>query len=77
MSKYYSDFNSYHGERLREIRTLRGFTPLQLALLSGVDRSYITRIENHSANISLYVLHQLCMALQITESEFFQFNIQQ
>jgi len=52
--------------RLRELRTAKGFTQAQLADLSGVPQSTISRLEaGKLANVNLKQMQQLADALGV------------
>lgn len=57
------------GEELYNARLDAGLTQDQLHYASGVDRSYISQLENNKWSPSLDVLFKLCKALGITASE--------
>lgn len=57
-----------HGYALREIRELRGRKVAELAETLGVDRSYITHIENGSKRrVSAEFYNALCTELLIKD----------
>ena len=55
--------------RLKEIRTLRGLSLLDLANLSGVTESTISRIENHKQEPRPSSMRKLAKALDVTVAE--------
>lgn len=57
------------GERIRELRIIKGFSQEKLALLSDLDRTYIPSIENGKRNISITVLERISKALDMSISE--------
>ena len=68
--------------RLIELRKKRNLSQEELALLCGVDRSYIGRIERLERNPSLVILNKIAKGLNMNLSEllnmqpagWFQFN---
>lgn len=60
-----SDPKLLFGQRLREIRTERGFTQETLALEAGLDRSYIGGVERGERNISLVNICVLATTLRV------------
>jgi len=71
------DFRRLVGEQIRLIRKNRGLTQTQLAERTGNDsmsKSRISDIENGKINISLDTLERLMNALDVTPSEFFNFQ---
>lgn len=59
------------GQRLRELRTAKGFSQETLALLSGLDRSYVGGVERGQRNVSLVNILKLATALNIEPRELF------
>ena len=57
------DLASEFGIKLRETRELLGISQDDLALKSGIDRSYVGRIERGEVNISLEKVYMLASAL--------------
>lgn len=62
------------GNRLRELRRLRGLSQEALADECGLDRTYITYIENAKKSVTISTLHKITSALNITLEEFFSFD---
>ena len=59
--------------RLKEIRKARSLSQEDLALLCGIDRTYIGRIENLKRNPSLEILDKIATGLNIELSELLKF----
>lgn len=59
------------GQRLRELRTAKDFSQETLALLSGLDRSYVGGVERGQRNVSLVNILKLATALNIEPRELF------
>lgn len=57
------DLSSQFGKKLREMRELLGISQDDLALKSGIDRSYVGRIERGEVNISLEKVYMLACSL--------------
>lgn len=57
---------SYH---IRETRETLGISQERLALMSGISRKYMIRIENGKANFTVDVLEKLADSLEISVSE--------
>lgn len=66
-----SDIRQRIGQQIAELRQKRGLSQYQLADLSGVGRSHITRIEQGKYNVRIDILDKLVEALggklEITE----------
>ena len=56
------------GSRVRKVRREKGLSQEQLALESGLDRSYIGGVERGERNISLVNLFKLSNALSVSLS---------
>jgi transcriptional regulator with XRE-family HTH domain len=59
------------GDKLRSLRTSKGFSQEKLAELADLDRTYISGIERGVRNISLVNICRLALALKIRIPEFF------
>tara|TARA_R110002094_G_scaffold163439_2_gene147973 strand:+ start:469 stop:705 length:237 start_codon:yes stop_codon:yes gene_type:complete len=55
--------NAALGRRLVEIRRAKGFTQEQLAYASGIDRSYMGKIERGQVNLTLKKLYIIAHCL--------------
>lgn len=53
------------GQKIREFRTSRGLTQLELAENSALDRKTISRIENHQYSPSLSSIFAIASALEV------------
>ena len=67
---HYADLVKF-GQRLRELRTAKGSSQETLALLSGLDRSYVGGVERGQRNVSLVNILKLATALNIEPRELF------
>lgn len=54
------------GRRITELRKVRGVTQMEMARLTGLDQSHISRIEGGRYNATFDVLQQLASALGMT-----------
>ena len=57
------------GRTIREARKAKGMSQESLALLSGLDRSYVGSVERGERNISILNLKKIASALQVLVSE--------
>ena len=62
------------GKRIRELRNGMHISQEDLADLAELDRTYITSVERGNRNISIINIEKIAKALNITLSEFFNFN---
>ena len=61
--------------RLREVRTGRHLTIIELAELSGVSKSHISEIENGKQIPSIHILCLLAAALEVKPEELYTYCI--
>ena len=59
------------GQRVRELRTAKGFSQEALALICDLDRTYIGGIERGERNVSLVNIEKIAAALSIPVRELF------
>jgi len=57
------------GKRIRSLREAAGISQERLALASGLDRSYLGRIERGEVNITVLSLYQIAHALNCSAHE--------
>lgn len=63
------DFKVRFGENLRSIRKASGFSQEQLAFASGLDRSYVGKIERGQVNVTLETVNTLAKTLGCSPRE--------
>ncbi len=63
------EYLRHFGDRLRELRTARGFTQEDLAAEAGFSRSYYTEIETGKRNPSILNIRKLAQCLKVSSSE--------
>lgn len=68
----YEDFFS---QRLSSLRIQKGVSAREMSLAIGQNGSYINRIENKKAFPSMQCFFYICEYLEITPTEFFDYNI--
>lgn len=59
------------GMRIRQLRKVNGLSQTKLALMVGVERSYLARVEAGSRNASIDVLEKIADGFGMSLSEFF------
>ncbi|HBP63632.1 MAG TPA: transcriptional regulator [Desulfosporosinus sp.] len=59
------------GNKIKELRKQRNLSQEDLALLSGLDRTYINSVENGRRNISIISLEKIANGLGIKISNIF------
>jgi transcriptional regulator with XRE-family HTH domain len=57
------------GENLKKIRTKKDITQTQLAEILGVDKSFVSNIENGKTNPTLSTITNLAQALNVSTNE--------
>jgi transcriptional regulator with XRE-family HTH domain len=57
------------GQKVRRIRTLIGLSQEQLALESGLDRTYIGSVERGQRNISIVNIEKVAKALKVSTKD--------
>jgi transcriptional regulator with XRE-family HTH domain len=62
------------GQKLQSIRTSKGFSQEKLALLAGLDRTYVSSVERGRRNISLLNIFKLATALGVFPTRLFAFG---
>lgn len=60
------------GHRIKELRQKQGLSQEQFAHLCGLDRTYMTSVENGKRNLSLQNIKKIADALGISISELFK-----
>ena len=61
----------YVGNKIRSLRLEKGLSQEKLALLSGLDRTYLASVESGKRNISIINLEKIIVALSVSFSDFF------
>lgn len=59
------------GEQVRQLRKQKKMSQVQLSRRTGLDRTYISKIENDNANLTVDTLLLICKALEVSMTEFF------
>lgn len=59
------------GIRIKQLRIAKGLSQEKLALEIGLDRTYITSVENGRRNISIQSLEKFWSFFELTPSQFF------
>lgn len=57
------------GDELRKARQEAGMSQEKVALQAGVDRSYLSELENNKWSPTVEMLFRICDALNVTASE--------
>jgi len=62
------------GERVRVLRQARGLSQEALALVAGLDRTYIGGVERGERNISLLNIQKIAQALGVSSADLLKFE---
>lgn len=62
------------GQEIRRLRTSQGYSQEDFARVSGIDRTYISDVEQGKRNISLENIEKISKALNVTLPELFSFS---
>ncbi|MBN2492476.1 MAG: helix-turn-helix transcriptional regulator [Planctomycetes bacterium] len=62
------------GQRVRALRTARGWSQEQLAFEAGLDRTYVGGVERGERNLALVNICRLAQALGITPADLMDFG---
>ena len=60
------------GSRVRQLRKEQGISQDRLALMAGIDRSYMGKIERGEFNLTLTKIYQISEALNIEVTALFK-----
>ncbi|MUK42837.1 helix-turn-helix domain-containing protein [Aliivibrio fischeri] len=53
------------GQTIKELRLLKGLSLAQVAQLSNIDKSYLSKIENNKRDPSITSLEKICIAIEV------------
>lgn len=71
------------GNNIRNLRKKKQITQIDLAVMIGIDRAYLSEIENGRTNVSLNVLYAIadalntnitCFLMKIAKTSFFCYS---
>lgn len=65
------DINQIVGQNIRELRRMRRFSQEELAHRAGIDRSYLSELENGLKNIGLSTIAYVAHALSVKVTDLF------
>jgi transcriptional regulator with XRE-family HTH domain len=65
------DIKLAFGLRVKELRLEKGLSQEKLANIAGVDRTYMTQVENGKRNLTIIKIKQICKGLDVSLSDFF------
>lgn len=71
-----NNLSRFVADRVKELRKHKGLTQEALSHASGLDVKYVNKLENYRHTARLETLELLLKSLELTYSEFFNFNIQ-
>lgn len=59
------------GQRMKDLRIIKGYSQERLSYKAGLDRTYVNSIENGKRNVSIKNIIKIVNALDISLSDFF------
>ena len=59
------------GLRIKDLRKNVGISQEKLALIAGIDRTYLASVENSKRNVSIINLEKIVLALDCSLADFF------
>lgn len=62
------------GQEIRRLRTSQGYSQEDFARVSGLDRTYISDVEQGKRNVSIESIEKIARGLNVTLPELFSFN---
>jgi transcriptional regulator with XRE-family HTH domain len=65
------DIREKIGLKIKELRLEKGLSQEKLALIAGLDRTYIPSIEKGERNISIVVAEKIAKALNVSIKDLF------
>ena len=65
------DLREQVGLNLQHLRRMRGLSQEKLALMAEIDRGYVGKIENARYSVSVDMIEQLALALEVQPIAFF------
>ena len=63
------------GNRIKQLRNIKGLSQEKLALKAEIDRTYLAGVESGKRNISIVNLEKIIIALDSTLREFFNIDV--
>lgn len=69
------DLQKQFGLRVKELRLKKGLSQEALAFKAGIDRTYMTGVENGKRNVSIKNIEKIIKAVELPISEFFNSNL--
>lgn len=69
-----ADTSKQLGQRIRELRKLKGLTQEQLGDSSGVGSKYISQVERTGANVTLALAENIAAGLHVDLKDLFDFD---
>ena len=62
------------GRQIRTVRKQQNLSQIDLAVMVGIDRAYLSEIENGHANVSVNILYAIADALNVSSTKLFDEN---
>lgn len=62
------------GRQIRTVRKQQNLSQIDLAVMVGIDRAYLSEIENGHANVTVNILYAIADALNVSITKLFDEN---
>lgn len=62
------------GRQIRTVRKQQSLSQIDLAVMVGIDRAYLSEIENGHANVTVNILYAIADALNVSITKLFDEN---
>lgn len=59
------------GRQIRTVRKQQSLSQIDLAVMVGIDRAYLSEIENGHANVTVNILYAIADALNVSITKLF------
>ena len=69
------DIKEKIGKRLRELRSVNGISQEKFSFQCGLDRTYISGVEQGRRNVSIENIEKIASAFNISVYDFFNSNL--
>jgi Predicted transcriptional regulators len=61
------------GRRVRVLRTIKGWSQMELGFRADVNRNYISDLERGQRNVSLMIIERIAISLEVEVKDLFKF----
>ena len=61
------------GRRVRVLRTIKGWSQMELGFRADVNRNYLSDLERGQRNVSLMIIERIAISLEVEVKDLFKF----